>query len=225
MTGRSLDPRRLIDEFAELFPEDRVPIVRGVAIVSLDGALTRDGRSGKLGGPADARLMSFLRRSADTVLVGARTAEIEQYAYPLLEPEDQAWRVARGLPPEPHVGLISRSAHPAAEARLNDSRNTVVGDIPPVTVFHSVSSGAGFAADAITNLQGSGFHRIIVEGGPTVWRDALHANLMDEFSITISPVLVGSREEMPLRVEPSTEFTLFDSLQVDSFVIGRYAIK
>ncbi|MDA8062780.1 MAG: hypothetical protein M0T80_10210, partial [Actinomycetota bacterium] len=47
--------------------------LRANLVVSLDGAVELDGRSGALGGAADRELLATLRALADVVLVGAGT--------------------------------------------------------------------------------------------------------------------------------------------------------
>ena len=49
------------------------PGVRLNMVASLDGAITVEGRSGKLGGDADRRVFRALRSLADVVLVAAGT--------------------------------------------------------------------------------------------------------------------------------------------------------
>ena len=55
------------------------PFVRCNMISTLDGAITIEGRSGLLGGPADRSVFQVLRSLADVVLVGAGTARAEGY--------------------------------------------------------------------------------------------------------------------------------------------------
>ncbi len=51
--------------------------VRVNFVSSIDGAATRDDRSGGLSGPADRRLFELLRRVCDVVVVGAGTVREE----------------------------------------------------------------------------------------------------------------------------------------------------
>src|SRR6476619_7973898 len=74
LDGR-LDDAGLIDAY-------RVPDGRHLRvnfIVSLDGAVTVDGRSGGLGSPADRRIFQVLRALSDVVLVGHGTAAAAGY--------------------------------------------------------------------------------------------------------------------------------------------------
>ncbi len=67
-------------------------------VSSIDGAATRDGRSGGLGGPADKRYFDLLRRVADVVVVGAGTVRapiacsFERACY-----RPRCWSEGRGL--------------------------------------------------------------------------------------------------------------------------------
>ena len=104
---RALLPRPEADVdpvLAYALPEgvgDDRPFVRCNMISTLDGAITVDGRSGMLGGPADRRVFQALRSLADVILVGAGTARAEAYGPVLLAPELRALRERRGQPPVP----------------------------------------------------------------------------------------------------------------------------
>src|SRR5215207_10132103 len=63
-------------------------------VSSIDGAATRDGLSGGLGGAADKRLFELLRRVADVVVVGAGTVRDEGYGAMRVSEASTAWRVA-----------------------------------------------------------------------------------------------------------------------------------
>ncbi|HYO36027.1 MAG TPA: dihydrofolate reductase family protein, partial [Geodermatophilus sp.] len=81
--------RRLLPGPAAGVPDDvalagayRLPPGRSVRVdfvVSLDGAIAVEGRSGALGSPGDRRVFRVLRALADAVLVGYGTAAAEGY--------------------------------------------------------------------------------------------------------------------------------------------------
>lgn len=215
METQSADP--FVGHFAELFPEDNSRVVRAVGIVSLDGFLTRGGRSGSLGGEADARLMSYLRRSADVVLVGASTAAHEHYSYPLLREQDRAWREEQGLAPEPPIALVSRSQTTPARSQFPPDRVTVVPAPQP-------STDLNFGLAALLDVQRSGAKRIIVEGGPTIWKHLMEAGALDEFSLTLSPHFVGDDAEVRFQAAPSRDLLLLNELPIGSFIFTRYRV-
>lgn len=74
-SGVAVDP-------ASCAAEGRVAGERWLAInmvMSLDGAISVDGRSGGLAGPADRAMFLGLRAAAEVVLVGAETVRVERY--------------------------------------------------------------------------------------------------------------------------------------------------
>ena len=104
--ARDLDDDALLEAYA--FPAGR-PWLRMNFIASLDGAATRQGRSGGLGDAADRRVFELLRREADAVLLGAGTARVEGYGAMRLDDPAAAWRAEHGLAPQPVFALVSRS--------------------------------------------------------------------------------------------------------------------
>jgi len=45
----------------------------------------------------------------------------------------------------------------------------------------------------VDQLAGTGFQRLLCEGGPRLHNDLLAANLVDEVSLTLAPVVVGGQ--------------------------------
>lgn len=78
-------------------------------ITSLDGAIAIEGRSGGLGGPADAAVFAALRGIADVILVGAGTARTERYGPPRPSAATRRARQARGQAPAPRIAVVTRS--------------------------------------------------------------------------------------------------------------------
>src|SRR5712692_8334157 len=81
--------------------------VRANMIASVDGAVSLDGRSGGLSGPADRLLFTVLRSLADVILVGAGTARAERYGK--ARPARLWPQLRRGRPPAPPVAVVTRS--------------------------------------------------------------------------------------------------------------------
>lgn len=210
----------MLDAFASLFPEDGSPVVRAVGIASVDGSAELGGQSGALGGPEDARLLSFLRRSADVILVGAATAEAESYTYPLIEPEDAAWRVERGLPEQPPIALVTRRQEPDALGAL-----TPGSSVPPRAITTEPEASDRFAVDAVEELQRAGSRRILVEGGPNVWANLIEHTALDEFSLTISPVLNPGGRRFTEHLTGSTDLRVLGHIGIGGFVMIRFAVS
>jgi riboflavin biosynthesis pyrimidine reductase len=173
-------------------------------VASLDGAATREGRSGGLGGDADRRMFALLRRPADAVLVGAGTVRAEGYGGVLVDAATIAWREANGLAPHPALVLIS--------AHLDlDPRSPVFADAPVRPIVATVAAApvdrrAALAevADLVdagerdldpsalrSALAARGLRRIHSEGGPTLFGAFLAADAVDELCLTVAPTLEG----------------------------------
>ena len=78
-------------------------------VVSLDGRITLEGRSGHMAGPADKTVFKLLRAASDAVVVGVSTAEAEHYGMPAVPPALVELRRTAGLPDQPRLVLASNS--------------------------------------------------------------------------------------------------------------------
>jgi riboflavin-specific deaminase-like protein len=173
-------------------------------VASLDGAITIGGRSGGLGGPADKAMFSALRAVADVVLAGAGTVRAEGYGPPRPTATTRAARRARGQSEAPRIAIATRRLdldlgtplfteaeapplllvceHTPAERRAEAERVAeviVAGD-------ETVDLDA-----ALRGLHARGVRTITCEGGAHLNGDLLLADLVDEWALTLSPVLVG----------------------------------
>lgn len=94
-----------LDELLALSPAIALSFV-----ISLDGQLRGpDGSSRSLSAPNDLELLRRLRASADAVVVGRRTAELEQYGETLsVRKEFADLRKDLGLAPTPALVVIDR---------------------------------------------------------------------------------------------------------------------
>ena len=151
------------------------PELRAVAISSLTGSLTLDGRSGGLGNELDRELLLALRDWADVVLVGARTVIAENYA------GTRASRLAivsrslqfRGHDPGDALILTPRSSLAAAPAHLSPAQ-LVPADSPQ---------------EMVRALHDRGLTRIVCEGGPGVFTMMFGADLVDVLHLTVAPLI------------------------------------
>jgi 5-amino-6-(5-phosphoribosylamino)uracil reductase len=93
LPGPPLDDVDLDDAYAA---PDRW--VRGLMVSSVDGAVEVDGSSSGLSGPADRRVLSHLRGTADVVLVGAQSVRAEGWHPPRPSAQRRARRREQGRP-------------------------------------------------------------------------------------------------------------------------------
>lgn len=86
------------------------PAVALSYVISLDGQLCGpDGSSRSLSDDTDLELLRRLRAASDVVVVGRRTAEIEQYGPIRVRPEFRELRSAAGLRPDPALVVVDRN--------------------------------------------------------------------------------------------------------------------
>ncbi len=178
--------------------------LRANMVASTDGAVSLNGRSGGLSGPADRMIFTVLRSLADVILVGAGTARAERY-----RPASSAglWTGLRpeGAPPPP-VALVTASLHLGGCEQLltvpAGSSQTILITTSAAAAEHgaaiagrakiieagqdTVDLRAGFGA-----LADLGYASILTEGGPTLLGQLADTGLLDELCLTTSPVLAA----------------------------------
>ncbi|GAA2778330.1 dihydrofolate reductase family protein [Mycolicibacterium pallens] len=196
------------------------PLFRANFIASIDGAVTLEGSGRKLGTPTDRRVFGQLREVADVVLVGATTAKSKPYENLALGPDAQAWRLSRGLaaglpvavvssrgvvPPAvlsnavaPPVVFVSASADADARRVLTQSRAHVI----------EIADGRVASAAIREGLGALGLHRVLVEGGPTLFSQLVSDNEIDELCLTTSPKLVGGPARRIAAADHHVEITM-----------------
>ncbi|QJU53234.1 pyrimidine reductase family protein [Herbiconiux sp. KACC 21604] len=185
--------------------DDRATGVLRVNFVqSLDGSATVDGLSGGLGGPADKRVFDTLRSLADVVLVGAGTARDEGYGALRVSAERSARRVAAGLPAQPAMALVSGrlSLDPGSDLFAVAPRRPLVftveaapadarARLSEVADVVDVGTDTVDPARIVAELTSRGHTQVLCEGGPSLFGDLVAADLVDEFCLTLSPLLEG----------------------------------
>jgi riboflavin biosynthesis pyrimidine reductase len=238
--------RRLLPEPSELdeaglIDAYRVPDGRHLRvnfIVSLDGAVTVDGRSEALGSPGDRRIFQVLRALADVVLVGHGTAATEGYRPMTADSAVGRLRTSIGRPPTAPIAIVSK------RASLDPASGLVSNAVSPPILVTCGSGDAGrreaLAAAGVTvlvcgddevdlplaleRLAELGHEHVLCEGGPTLFRDLLTAGVVDELDLSIAPALVGGGhhllEGLPAVVRPE----LRQLLEEDGVLFTRYGV-
>lgn len=212
------------------YPDDLgAPYVRAVYVASADGAVSARGRSEALSSPADRRVFRLLRRLADVILVGAGTARAEDYR--------GARRPTIGRDAPPPIAVVTGSARLDPAGRLfTDTR------VPPIVLTLAAApaerrdrlaaAGADVVAlDGLTpdvvlgELARRGLHRVLCEGGPTLFGELVAADAVDELCLTVAPLLVGGRAGR-IAAGPESEhlhrLELADALHEDGALLLRY---
>jgi riboflavin-specific deaminase-like protein len=193
-TDHDLDDEQLAARYA--YPENLgAPFVRASFVASADGAVSVAGRSTDLGSLADRRVFLLLRRLADVVLVGAGTVRSEDYR--------GARRPTRGRDTPPPIAVVTGSALLDPTSRLfRDTRVPPIiltlASAPPERRERLAAAGGDVVAlDRLTpdrvlaELARRGLHRVLCEGGPTLFGELVAADAVDELCLTVAPLLVG----------------------------------
>lgn len=173
-------------------------------ITSLDGAITIDDRSGGLGGPADKAMFSALRSVADVILAGAGTVRAEGYGPPRPSSRVRARRRERGQGEAPRLAIATRrfdldlTAPLFAEAEALPfiltceaapaDRRAAGEEVAEVIVAGDETVDL---TAALGELRARGVELITCEGGAQLNGGLLLADAIDEWALTLSPLLVG----------------------------------
>ncbi len=194
--NEAVDDWELAEIYAHPDPGDRCH-VRVNFVSSADGAVTVDGKSGGLGGPADRKVFGLLRRFADVVLVGAGTARAENYR--------GARKPTHGKEKPPPIAVVTASAELDTSAPLftdtavvpivftvssapedNRARLAQVGAEVIIVGEHVVA-----AKEVLAALADRGLRRVLCEGGPRLFGELIAGDAVDELCLTVAPVLAG----------------------------------
>jgi len=228
------------DELLEAYAlDDRAtPRIRMNFVMSLDGAVTLEGRSGPLGDASDRLAMAALRALADVILVGAGTVRVEGYGGVELEEADVAWRRAHGLPRLPRLAVassrldlgpehafFSRAAerpivvtHESAPA----DRRAALAEVADVITCGTDSLDARAMVRALAD---AGMPQVLCEGGPRLFGALLDEDLVDELCLSLSPTLVGGDPARMVRGarEAERRMRLVHAMPAGDLLLLRYA--
>lgn len=201
--GTTIDPLDEVGRESRPGHADR-PWVLTNMISSADGATAVDGVSGALGGAGDRLMFAALRGVADVVLAGASTVRQERYrpASPAGEVVHQ--RRARGQADRPRIAVITASAHLDETLPLfhdpDDRPIILTGEsadpdrlrrLRPLADVIVAEAETVAPAWALARLHEIGAGIVLCEGGPSLNGQMVAADLVDEWNLTIAPVMVA----------------------------------
>ena len=185
-------------------PHDR-PYVLINMVISADGKAVLAGTERGLGSKTDHRLMRELRVNADVVLNGASTLRASGASSRLNDETLERLRVSRGKPPAPIAAVLSgrgdlpleRAFFTArdfdaivylSDAASPERRRDIAATGRPVEV---VPAGDSLRAMLRHMRRELGAAVLLVEGGPNLNGQLFAQGLVDEYYVTIGPVVVG----------------------------------
>jgi riboflavin biosynthesis pyrimidine reductase len=199
---------------------DRTPRTSGCWVLSnmvigLDGTAAVRGRVGPLSTGRDAELFLALRALADVVLVGAETVRRERYGPVRLDAGQTARRNGR---PPPTIAVVSASLDLEPDLPLFAHADPMRPPLVLTTARSDVSQLAGVPAEivivgkdrvdlatALSELARRSVRVVLCEGGPTLLGGLVAGDLLDEYCLTIAPIIGGD----PL---PAVNTTILDRL-------------
>ncbi|HKE66314.1 MAG TPA: pyrimidine reductase family protein [Micromonosporaceae bacterium] len=192
------------DALLRAYPVGDEPLMRANFVASVDGAVTADGKSGGLGGPADKRIFDLLRVQCDAVMVGAGTLRIEGYGAMTVDDRHRELRRRSGRAPQPALVVVSgRLDLDPAHAMFREApvrpfvlthdgapagRRKALSEVAEVVVCGREAIDFR-AARAV--LVDAGYPHVLCEGGPHVLGALTAADAVDELCLTVSPRLLG----------------------------------
>lgn len=226
-----IDETSLSDLYRHPAPEGQHAWVRSNFVTSLDGSIQgADGQSGSINSESDHRVFALHRAHTDAILVGAQTVRAEGYHAVDLEPWQRELRTAEGLNDFPLLAIVTRSLDldpgiatngvlPVGDVMILTTTGKTAEELAPfaeagIDVVELGPDGVDLGA-AIQHLVAAGYPRILCEGGARLHRDLLAADLLDEMSLTLAPVVVGGNGHRTTVGDPLTEqpvFTLSSAL-------------
>ena len=191
------------------------PCSPNIPEVAVNFALTWDGRvstrnrtRSDFSSPRDKHRLLEIRASGDALLVGRTTLETEQMRMGVPDAALQAARVARGQSPEPLRVVVSGLGQIDPNAPLFQTSGAPIHlfsttQMPEATRVAlegkaALHLGAGERVDLqamlLTLRSDYGVRRVVCEGGPTLLRALLEANLVEELNITFCPRIFGGTD-------------------------------
>ncbi len=231
-----VDRERLLEAYAI---DDRgTPRVRMNFVMSLDGAVTLEGRSGGLGDASDRLAMQVLRTLADVVVVGAGTVRVEGYGGLRVDEADAAWRRSHGLSEQPRVAVVSSRLgldpeHPffadattrplvVTHASAPADRREALAEVADVVVCGDTEVDTALMLAALAD---AGLPQVLCEGGPHLFGSLIEADLVDELCLSLSPLLVAGEAGRIVRGAPEVErpMRLVHAIPAGDLLLLRYA--
>ena len=218
-------------------PDGRPWVVVGM-ITTLDGASATDGTSGGKGGPADSELLRAVRGIADAVVVGAGTVRAEDYG-PLKHGDQvREARAAAGRSTDPpRLVIVSGSLGVTPDLRVFDgapvpplvctSERAAADDIEALDPVAEVLVAGDETVDVhamLARLHADGVEVVVCEGGPTMNAAMVDAGVVDEWCVTVAPLIAGgdSQRIVSGAAPGDGEYELESLLTADSLLFGRW---
>ncbi|MEJ6493600.1 MAG: dihydrofolate reductase family protein [Actinomycetes bacterium] len=218
-----------LPEIANHYQSPNSSWVRANMVVSKDGQFVGPNNTSRdLTSAQDLSLLLLLRALSDVLLVGANTARQENYRAPkkraefafLNRPTTTLAIVSSSL----DFDLASPLFHGGEQQTLilNAGGNEPSNELLKVAKVVQVLSDSNFGIRLIETLSDLGFPKVTCEGGPGLLSQLLAAEVVDEYDLTISPIVSGIRSPLPNVLPNDLNWHLAASASAGDFKFQRY---
>lgn len=199
-------------------------------VTTVDGATAIGGGSTALNDEDDKALFSALRAVADVILVGAETVRSEDYGPVTLDEERRARREQHHRDPVPRLAIATRSLSLDPEMRVfGDPEHmpiVITGRDAPADRLEQLSGLAEIvqladlsAGSILSSLGEPGI--VLCEGGPSLNGQLIAGGFVDEFALTLSPMIAGGESA---RVAHGSVVTPPADMRLDRVLAGDRAL-
>ena len=220
------------------------PYVGVNMVMSVDGKITVGGKltPGSLGSDFDRFTMTVIRSHFDAIICGAET--IRQHPYYLGVTKDfEALRTARGQSAQPLTIIVTTSGDLPLDAPLFAQSPQRPLILTSTESYQALRRKLGKRAEVIAVGQDKveiqpalavlrrelGIERLLLEGGPSLNYQFLHAKAVDEIFLTLAPRLVGSDADLTMVMGPDVldslpRLELISHFQYENVLFLRYRV-
>ena len=214
------------------------------AAMSADGKLsTREREQIAISGPDDFDRVDSLRADSDAVMVGVGTVLADDPSLTVDSATRIEARTDHGDPPQPARIVADSSLRTPLDARvLDDAAETIllVSDAVSQAQISAleddgvtvVTAGEGRVDPeaAFAQLESMGLDQVMVEGGGELIFSLFEADLVDELSVFVGPVVIGGRDAPTLAdgdgfVADFSRLELQTVERLDDGVLLRYEVQ
>ncbi len=173
-------------------------------VTTIDGATAIDGRSSSIGDEQDGVVFRALRAVSDVVLVAAATARAEGYKRPRLPEHLVSWRRSHQLGDVPRIALVSASLEFDLDPFEDDPPIIITSESSPLDCRRRLTAETDVLIcgdervdlpDAVSSLRASGYGRVLSEGGPSLNGQLAALDLVDEWCVTVAPMVVAGNSK------------------------------
>lgn len=190
-------------------PPDR-PYVLMNMVMSADGKVVIEGTEQGIGSKTDQRLMRELRVNADVVLNGASTLRASGTSSRLGDAGLEQLRIARGKPRFPIAATLTASGDVPLDRVFFTARDfeavVYVSERAPATKREAIEAtgrpvvvvpAEGEIPAMLKHMRHDlGASVLLAEGGPTMNAQLFALGCVDEYFVTVGPVVVAGRDTL-----------------------------